>query len=119
MRRRTRQTLAALLNLVLLLCLAPVSFAADAIDLTKPNTVKINLVKGIPEFEGDIETALIQADFYLLAKAKPVTIDGVTYSADINNSSMVALNPLFKSTGLFISPKCFRRLKFCIFLAPT
>lgn len=79
MRRRTRQTLAALLSLVLLLCLAPVSFAADAIDLTKPNTVKINLVKGIPEFEGDIETALIQADFYLLAKAKPVTIDGVTY----------------------------------------
>ncbi len=80
MRRRTRQTLAALLSMVLLLCLAPASFAADAIDLTKLNTVKINLVSSnMTEYEEEIKTAGIQADLYLITEAEPVTENGITY----------------------------------------
>ena len=41
------------------------------------------------------------------------------YSALINNSSMVADKPLFKSIGLLILPNSFNKSKFCIFLAPT
>ncbi len=42
----------------------------------------------------------------------------IIYSADISNSSMVALNPRFSKIGLFVCPTAFKRSKFCILRAP-
>jgi len=40
------------------------------------------------------------------------------YSAALRNSSIVAVSPLFKSTGFFVFPASFSREKFCMFRAP-
>lgn len=86
MRMNTQRILAALLSLVLLLALAPAGWAENGGEssgnseeetipefLTKLNTVEINLTPGTDtKFNEDIVKAGVQADLYLLAKAKPV-----------------------------------------------
>ncbi len=42
-----------------------------------------------------------------------------TYSADIQPFFKVALSPLLIITGFLIIPNSLKRLKFCMFLAPT
>ena len=66
MRKRTQQTLAVLLSLVLLISAAPLSFAED----TAGNTLTINLAT-IEEYANDIITASVQADLYLITTSKP------------------------------------------------
>lgn len=71
MRRKTQRTLAALLILVLLVGVAPAAFA---VDLDAKNTVIVNLAPNDKDsdFKKDIVKAGVQADLYLIAKAKPV-----------------------------------------------
>ena len=67
MRIKMRQTLAILLCAVLLLALAPAGFA---VDLTRLNTVTVNLVPNDKSaYQEDLANASIQADFYLLSAA--------------------------------------------------
>ena len=78
MRMNTQRILAALLSLVLLLALAPAGWADDEVPafLKNLNTVKINLTPGtgadFKEFNDEIVKASVQADLYLITKAKPV-----------------------------------------------
>ena len=84
MRMKTQRILAALLSLVLLLALAPAGWAEQGGNnsqvgetlpnfLKNKNVVKINLTPGTdPKFNEDIVKAGVQADLYLIAKAKPV-----------------------------------------------
>lgn len=78
MRMKTQRILAALLSLVLLLALAPAGWADDEVPafLKNLNTVKINLTPGtgadFKEFNDEIVKASVQADLYLITKAKPV-----------------------------------------------
>lgn len=71
MRTNSRRILALFISLVLLLCIAPASFA-EGLDLETANTVKINLVPSdaSEDFASDIRTAKVQADLYLLAEAE-------------------------------------------------
>ena len=78
MRMKTQRILAALLSLVLLLALAPAGWADGEVPefLKNLNTVKINLTPGtgddFKEFNAEIVKANVQADLYLITKAKPV-----------------------------------------------
>lgn len=81
MRMNTKRILAALLSLVMLLALAPAGWADEddnqkktISDILKAsNTVNINLTPGTDQkFNQEIVKAGVQADLYLLAKAKPV-----------------------------------------------
>lgn len=65
MRMRTQRILAALLSLVLLLALAP---AGWAVDLTKPNTVIVDLKSG-PYYEKDLKDVALTIDLYQISKA--------------------------------------------------
>lgn len=75
MRMKTQRILAALLSLVLLLALAPAGWA-DSEEATIPLKdlkVVINLTPGTDaEFNAEIVKASVQADLYLITKAKPV-----------------------------------------------
>ena len=74
MRMKTQRILAALLSLVLLLALAPAGWAdGDGAIPLKDLKVVINLTPGTDaEFNAEIVKASVQADLYLITKAKPV-----------------------------------------------
>ena len=81
MRMNTKRILAALLSLVMLLALAPAGWADEDNNQEKTisdilkvsNTVNINLTPGTDQkFNQEIVKAEVQADLYLIAKAKPV-----------------------------------------------
>ena len=82
MRMRTQRILAAMLTLVLLLALAPAGWAV--VDLTRTNTVEVNLVSQ-QDYKADIVKANITVDFYLIAVAEPVT-GYDTYSLKVSDA---------------------------------
>ena len=72
MRREKQRILAALLSLVLLLALAPAGWAAN-VNLDAKNRITVDLAPDkTEEYKNDIASAGVQADLYLVAKAKAV-----------------------------------------------
>lgn len=79
--RTARRALAILLTAALLLACPLFASTAYAIDLSKTNTVTVNLA-GQPEYAEDLQKADVRADLYLLARAeKEPGYDTYTYGA--------------------------------------
>lgn len=90
MRREKQRILAALLSLVLLLALAPAGWAAN-VNLDAKNRITVDLAPDkTEEYKNDIASAGVQADLYLVAKAK--VVDGFdTYEYEKLPTSLSSL----------------------------
>ena len=90
MRREKQRILAALLSLVLLLALAPAGWAAN-VNLDAKNRITVDLAPDkTEEYKNDIASAGVQADLYLVAKAKAVD-DYDTYEYEKLPASLSSL----------------------------